>query len=212
MKAMKIILLVIFFSSVVEKALSQPWILGDSLKVDFYGNNHKARIVNSESDLVFKILLTNISKRPIHAYNSLVFNKYSSKFGNYYWELYKKDDSGYKIIPRPIGSSEAGYVAGDLFIKYGNARRVDSALAVYDLPKTELSPYKTDTLQLDLLFNQPIFEAGDYGVQIFFRAGELFAIHGNMRESIGRSFVYSELYYFRVTKKLTNILGGAQVK
>jgi hypothetical protein len=210
MKAIRFILLTLLFSTVLENAFSQTWILGDSLKVEFYANNQEIRIVNTEADLEFKILLTNLSKRPVLTYTNLVFEKYSSQFGNYYWELYKKADSGYTLISRPIGSSEAGYISLDLFMELGDAKKADSALAVYDLPRASLFPNKTDTLQTNLLLSQPIFEPGDYGVQIFFRVGDLYAIRENRRESIGRGFVYSKMYYFKVTKRLTNTLNGSQ--
>jgi hypothetical protein len=203
MRTVKITLLIFSLNSVGLGAFSQSWVLDDSIKVEFDQNNYpQVRIVSSQDDLTFKIVLTNMSKKPVDTYAELVYDGYPSLYANYYWTLYQRIDSDYNPIPSQIGSSGLGDISIDLYNKYEDRKKVDSILAVYDISKVALLPGKSDTLRFNLLMDRSFFEPGDYGVQFFLRAGNSYAMQGDTRKNIGRGYVYSKTYYFKVTKRL----------
>jgi hypothetical protein len=202
MNKMKLILLVLIVNCIGFKARAQYLVLDDSLKIDFLENDGKVRIVNSPNDLNYGIIVMNMSKKVVKSYVQLIYDDTSSPFGNYYWELYKKNDSDYVFLPRPKQSSAAGYVYDELNMTFNDQIKTDSAFAIYDLPKKNLVPFQCDTLQFNFLMGSQFIDPGDYGMRIFFRVGDFYAIHKNLRRSIGRNYVNSDMYYFKITKRL----------
>jgi hypothetical protein len=202
MNKMKLILLVLLVNCISFNAFAQFLVLNDSLKIDFLENDGKVRIVNSPNDLDYRIIVMNMSKKGTKSYAELIYDDTSSPFGNYYWELYKKIDSEYVFLPRPKQSSGAGYVYDELYMKFNDQLKTDSAFAVYDLPKKNLAPFQSDTLQFNFLLGSQFIDPGDYGMRVFFRVGDFYAIHKSLRRSIGRNYVNSDLYYFKITKRL----------
>jgi len=170
--------------------------------VDFLENKNNVRVVNSQDDLTFTLVVTNMSKKKARSYVEMIYSDASSPFGNYYWELYQKIDSEYRRIPLPTRSNGGGYIYQDLIQELNDRKKADSVFAIYDLPKKYLLPSQSDTLRFNFLLGKQYINPGEYGIQVFFRVGDFYAIHNNVRESVGRNYVYSDMYYFKVTKSL----------
>jgi hypothetical protein len=195
-------LLVLFVNSVALKTFSQYLTLPDSLKVDFVGNRGEPRIVNSQSDLNYMIVITNMSKSIRKSYEKLYYDDTSSPFANYYYIVYKKIGPDYLIIPARTHSDGSGYIMHDLYIKYDDYKKADSAFAVYDLPKKDLSPGRSDTLRFNFLLDYEFLDPGEYGILVFLRVNDYHVIHYDIRQRIGINYVNSDMYYFGVTKSL----------
>lgn len=180
---------------------SQFIILPDSLYVDFCRNDSN-RLVASRSDLNFKIVVTNLSMKPLKSYFALVYDDNRSPFGNYYWELYQKIGEEYRRVEISPSSSAAGSVHFQLLNELEDPGKADSAFAVYDLPKKDLMPSQSDTLTFNLLNDKIFLEPGEYGLVIYLRAGNFFVIYNALRRSFGRNYLPSNMYYFKVLKSL----------
>jgi hypothetical protein len=198
---MKSIVVFFLLNCVSYAAVSQYLVLDDSLRIYFPGNKDM-RVVNSSNDLNYKVVVTNMSHKTIRSYKELVFDDTTSPFANYYWDLYQKIDADFKLVPKMYHSSDLGGIWNQLLIELGDQKKADSAIAVYDISKKDLLPLQSDTLQFNFLMGKQRLVRGEYGFQVFLRVGDTYAIHNNLRESIGRSYVRSEMYYIKVLKDL----------
>lgn len=198
---MKSLIIILLFNCISYTAVCQFLLLNDSLKVEFL-ENRGTRIVISQNDLNYRIVFTNMSHRTIKSYTKLVFDDAPSPFANYYWDLYQKVDSDLQYVPRVYHSSAWGGIFNDLSIEYGDVKKADSAIAVFDIEKKDLFPFQSDTLVFNFLSDIQRLAPGEYGFQVFLRVGDTYAIHYGRRESVSRSYLSSERYRIKVLKPL----------
>jgi hypothetical protein len=168
--------------------------------------NDSDRQVASRNDLNFEIIFTNLSTGLLKSYAGLAFDDNRSSFGNYYWLLYQKIGGEYRQVQLPISSSPANSAYIDLLSELKDPSKVDSAFAVYDLPKKDLLPSLSDTLTFNFLDDKRYLEPGEYGLVVYLRAGNFYVIHRDIRETSGINYVRSDMYHFKVLKPLKSVI------
>jgi|SRR5579859_909948 len=195
----KILLILVIILNWHTTSFSQECSIADDLYIKFEENDSKERIMKDQKDFWYSITQTNRSPLVKKVYSKLIWSDVDSRFANYYWKLYKKQDTGYIEVPSPQISSDLYQIQSTLHMEYGE--KGDSIFNVYDIEKLSLPPFKSDTLCFNLLKDTHTLDSGEYRFKIYFRVGNVYSVKNRRREITRMYYVSSDWYYFRLPKK-----------
>jgi hypothetical protein len=150
---MKNNLLLFFLLILGSTALGQKIMLGDSVEICFQKMDS---IIFDSSQIRVSITFRNISKRPILVYESLQQGYLKDRFQNINIELEKQSQDKYLY-------------KATMFYEISDKYEFSDSFRHYDLPKIQLSPFKTDTLWYHLMHLGTYFDSGNYRIKINLR-------------------------------------------
>lgn len=177
---------------------AQECSVGDNLFIKFEANDNQVRVISSQDGFCHSIIQTNRSPVNKLVYRSPDYSEDESLYGNFYFKLEKKSDSGFISVELPTISNAPFALEMKLQEKCG--KKADSAYRAYDIERQSLKDSESDTLCFNLLKYCESLDSGEYRFQLFFRIGNGYSINksnGN-REITRLYYVNSDWYYFKI--------------
>lgn len=198
---MKYIFAIILLIFVYGSSLSQQRIIGDSVKITFLREHNKI-IIGKVSDLDFSIIISNLSSKPVRAYKTLWYSSMPSPLANYDCPLFKKEDTGFKLIDHYSHEPIYQYLLDSLRQIYSDVA-ADSIFKDFDFYKDSLGIGCSDTLHFNLLRNNIYLDAGEYRFKIAFRIGNDYEVVQNKKKRKEILYTWSDWYYFKLEDRIT---------
>jgi hypothetical protein len=185
-----VILYLLIFLSLFANAQSSNSL--DNVNVSF---EISSKVAKDSSDLTFKVVFNNTSRRTEFVYNTLVDGGPDDEDANMYLDIEKFDDLNYKYYTLRF---------------YHKMSEIKTDSICRDVPKRELHSLSTDTLSYNLLMIGKHFEPGKYRFKIHVRRScKIFLPKGDGDTWYSEiDYIASKWLYFQVKNAISGSISS----